>query len=427
MPAPWLLSCLIAVIIASGTSQAIAHDIPKQRVDRTLQLVFEPGRLRLEYALELDDTTIAADLRRLNPGPLPPDPDQWLAAYGELIAPRLAESVHLSGPNGPLAWKVGKITRTRQQHTIYNLTFDAPLAKPGSYRLRDTNFGTSEGLSRMGVKSTSSMVLTSQGRYPEQADAEPYQPVWLLDNEALKQTRQWSGSVQWNETQTHPNISVTAEPPLAPQPEPTPLWAAFLLGLWHTLQPGHGKSWLAAVAARTNPGLAANISLISGWALSHFAVIALLAIMALVISPESLTGLSLSLKHLAALLIAVPAAHRLGMQAYEKRSQKPSHASAPANHNPLPISTLSTGLTAGLVPCWEAVGLLLLGISAGHPSQGLALVGSFIGGGLAVMIVMILTARIVGQRLYHSPSVSYVFMMGLDVVVLACGLRLLLA
>lgn len=84
-------------------------------------------------------------------------------------------------------------------------------------------------------------------------------------------------------------------------------------------------------------------------------------------------------------------------------------------------------MTAGLVPCWEAVGLLLLGISAGHPLQGLGLVGAFIAGGVCVMIVMILTARIAGQRLYRSPSVSYVFMIGLDVVVLACGLRLLLA
>jgi len=422
MPARRPFFRLIACILAACVSSASAHDIPKQRVDRTLQLIFSPGRVQLDYALELDDTTIAADLRRLNPAPLPPDPDQWLAAYGQLIAPRLADSVQLSGPDGPIAWHVARINRTRQQHTIYNFSFEAELTGPGPYKLRDTNFGTSEGLSRLGVRSTGPVVLTSQGSYPESADSEPYQSVWLLDDDALKRTRQWSGKVQWTAPQPIARQEVPVEPP-APAAQ-TPFWAAFLLGLWHTLQPGHGKSWLAAVAARSKGGIAATISLITGWVLSHFAVIALLAVMALVISPESLTGLSLSLKHLAALLIAVPAAHRLGLQMRHPKELPPARV---IHHNSLSLNSLSTGMTAGLVPCWEAVGLLLLGISAGHPAQGLGLVGAFIGGGVCVMIVMILTAKIAGQRLYRSPSVSYVFMMGLDVVVLACGLRLLLA
>ena len=418
---------MIACIVAAGFCRATAHDIPKQRVDRTLQITVSPGQLQLDYALELDDTTIAADLRLLNPAPLPPDPDQWLAAYGQLIAPRLAESIQLNGPDGPITWQVARINRTRQQHTIYNITYQALLPAQGHYRLRDTNFGTSDGLSRLGVKPTDSVVLESPDIYPQSADAEPYQPVWLLDDNALKRTRQWSGTIHWTETQDITNKELAPEPADSKPPSTTPLWAAFLLGLWHTLQPGHGKSWLAAVAARSRAGLVATISLITGWVLSHFAVIALLAVMALVISPESLTGLSISLKHLAALLIAAPAAHRLGLLVHQGQAPVKPSSPAPKSHNPLSINALSTGLTAGLVPCWEAVGLLLLGISAGHPAQGLALVGSFIGGGVLVMVVMILTAQIAGGRLYRGQTMSYLFMTALDLAVLACGLRLLLA
>ena len=106
--------------IIGWASGAEAHDIPKQRVDRTLQLKFEPGNVFLTYSLEIDDTTIASDLRRLKPAPLPPDPDEWLDAYGKLLAPQLLEGLQIRGPNEVelKPWQIINIKRTREQHTI---------------------------------------------------------------------------------------------------------------------------------------------------------------------------------------------------------------------------------------------------------------------------------------------------------------------
>jgi len=52
------------VILALSPVDSFSHDLPKQRVDRTVQLRFGQGRLVIDYTLELDDTTIARDLKR---------------------------------------------------------------------------------------------------------------------------------------------------------------------------------------------------------------------------------------------------------------------------------------------------------------------------------------------------------------------------
>lgn len=419
-----------ALILVRGLN---AHDIPKQRVDRTIQLIVSPGLMRVEYALELDDTTIAADLRRLKPGPLPVAPEEWLDAYGRLVAPRVAAALILDGPKGlpGEAWHVDFIDRKQEQHSIYQFHLSHRLPKPGAYRFKDSNFLTSEGLSRLGVMGAAGeeVSVKNDADYPTKANAKPYEPVWLLDGDALKRTRQWSGTISWSNSTAKPEQG-GQEPQSRTSQEDNqstnPILAAFLLGVWHTLQPGHGKTWLAAISAKTrlNPGSA--LSLIAGWVASHFAVIFVLVVAALMLAPESLTPFSLLFKQSAGLLIAAPAAYRLGVS-LRRQFTNTIDVSPGMEINTIGFeSPLSAGLTAGLVPCWEANGLLLLGVSAGHPVVGLKLLGAFIAGGLVVMILMIAFATIASRRLYRSQSMGYVFMIGLDAVVLACGLRLLL-
>ena len=411
---------------ASGSE---AHDIPKQRVDRTLQLKFEPGYVFLSYSLEIDDTTIASDLRRLKPAPLPPDPDEWLDAYGKLLAPQLLEGLQIRGPNEVelKPWQIINIKRTRDQHTIYHLDFKHELTTSGPYRIRDTNFGTSEGLSRLGASASAGASLKSLATYPEKATNHPYQPIWMLDDDALKRTREWSGEVIWAPTSTDTNKPEDSQPlPLEdiPTKERPLIWASFLLGFWHTIQPGHGKSLMIASSARQSKGLRNHLETMTGWVISHFAVILVLSCVAWVMSPDFLTSFSVGLRQLAGLLIAGPAAYRLG-QAFS--TWRTPATSIDLKHDiPMTQNGLSIGLTAGLVPCWEAVGLLMLGFSAGHPWTGLALVGGFIAGGVLVMILMIVFAGFFGDQLSRTGFVGYVCMTALDIAVLWAGLLLLL-
>jgi|GEM_PF-3340097 len=426
---------------------ANAHDLPRQRVDRTVQLRFEPARLLVEYTLELDDTTIARDLKRLrNDEELPPDPDEWLDHYGRLVAPLIASALLLDGPDskGNRTWDVVEIQRHREIHTIYSFRFGTSLERPGKFRFRDTNFGTSEGISRLGVASSGSAEAKSDEAYPASAVDEPYRPVWMLDEKELRRTVEWSGNVDWNLTKAVESKRAELPPGAgsASESKPVRFWplglgfmSAALLGVLHTLQPGHGKTLLAAATLSGDRRKSSGWSIAVGWVVSHFAVIFVLAALALVLPESTLSTVSISLKKIAGFLIACPAAYRLGKRMHEvskgshfQRSKQDSAAMPPRDvSNSHGGNGLLLGLTAGLIPCWEAIGLLLLGVSAGHALTGLGLVLAFMSGSLCVVVISMLAARWISAILDTNRKSGQFLMIGLDVVVLVTGAGLLLA
>jgi ABC-type nickel/cobalt efflux system permease component RcnA len=423
----FLVSAAIAFIfVLSLIHQLDAHDIPKQRVDRTIQLTFEPARLRLEYSLELDDTTIAADLRRLRPGALPPDPEEWLNAYGKLVAELLPKAFRLTGPDQLSIndWKTVSIERIREQHTVYEFTYEIGLPLKGNWKFADQNYQSSDGLSRLGVKSAGGVSLNSFANYPELAKNKAYEPIWMLDEKAQKQTTSWQGELSWNGNDP-PNFPTETKSDIISEPTDNTRFTiigAFLLGLWHTLQPGHGKSWLMASAMLRTKGIFESFRVITGWALSHFMVLFLMAVVALFFPVTATTQLSNSLRLLAALLIACPAAERLGRLFAENTTEAKMNKANQLSNSP---NSFRLGMIAGIVPCWEAIGLLLLGLSAGYPLQGLILVLSFVSGSLLVMIMLILFADFILRYFTIGGFLGYIFNMAMNLIVLAAGLRLL--
>ena len=95
----------------------------------------------------------------------------------------------------------------------------------------------------------------------------------MLDDDALKRTREWSGEVIWAQTSTVTNKPTDSQPlPVedVPTKERPLIWASFLLGFWHTIQPGHGKSLMIASSARQSKGLRNHLETMTGWVISHF-------------------------------------------------------------------------------------------------------------------------------------------------------------
>jgi ABC-type nickel/cobalt efflux system permease component RcnA len=446
---PPLLRLITVISILNCVAPfANAHDLPKQRVDRTVQLILEPGSLVVDYTLELDDTTIARDLKRLrNDAELPPDPDEWLDEYGRLVAPLIASALKLnSSADGAddIVFQVVDIERRREIHTIYAFRFRGSLNGPGRYRFRDTNFGTSDGVSRLGARAHGGVNLKSDHDYPESAASQPYRPVWMLDESELRKTVEWNGTVDW----PGKVVALTELPPAPYTPTLTEpegyltfrltrlgLISAALLGILHTLQPGHGKTLLAAASLAGGQRRTGELAIVTGWVIGHFAVIFLLAVISLVVSDTSLMSVSVSLKKTAGFLIACPAAFRLGerirtLLGVSVRTTQESETGEPASRTERVIessSGLFTGITAGLIPCWEAIGLLLLGISAGHPLQGLYLVGAFIAGSLVVVIAAMRAARAISPILTPNRTSGQILMIGLDMIVLMTGANLLLS
>lgn len=447
-PGPLLCGIASLVFVAFAPVVTFSHDLPKQRVDRTVQLRFAPGRFIVDYTLELDDTTIARDLKRLrNAQELPPDPDEWLDQYGQLVAPLIATSlkVDLPGDQPAPTWKVVAVERRREIHTIYSFRFGIEPVQPGRYRFRDTNFGTSDGVSRLGVEAEPGTILKSDGEYPASAASEPYRPVWMLDEPALRKTVEWSGTVEWQMLKAdeiaRPSVENSPADSSVTQPASRfwsmrlGIFSAIFLGMLHTLQPGHGKTLLAAAALTGDRLKRQGLAIVAGWVSSHFAVIFLLAALSLILSSASLVTISASLKKIAGFLIACPAAYRLGERirgfSTKPKRTETENTQETVNSDSAPhvaqSSGLITGITAGLIPCWEAIGLLLLGIAAGHVVTGLGLVAAFMAGSLIVVAVSMRAVRLISPILDPNRRSGQFLMIGLDMVVLATGANLLLA
>src|SRR5262249_51751160 len=86
---------MVALYVARGfvASTALAHDIPNERIDRSIQATVAPGSLAIDYEVSLTELTLTQDLRRLI-GSLPgADRLEWLARYGQETGPLNAKGL----------------------------------------------------------------------------------------------------------------------------------------------------------------------------------------------------------------------------------------------------------------------------------------------------------------------------------------------
>ncbi|MFM1801869.1 MAG: hypothetical protein RJA81_1221, partial [Planctomycetota bacterium] len=329
-------------------------------------------------------------------------------------------------------------------HPVYEFTFTLDLNETGEYRFKDTNFGTSEGLSRLGVRSVSPCQIESKESYPEVVDDEDYRPVWMLGPKELEKTRSWSGTVIWNPEQLKSNqpeqsssgylekanaldqFEVSRKLEQGSIPSRFTVIGAFLLGFWHSMTPGHGKSLITLMSARSQIGTLSGIRLLSGWMISHFAMILSLAGLTFLLPLRFVQSLSSAFINLASLLIALPASYRLGadirltINSAEMASQSNSRTSETISH-----SVFHTGLTAGMIPCWEAIGLTLIGLSSGNPLLTLQLVLSFICGSMTLMILLVILSGYIQQKITMSTKTRYYFFTTVDLLLVLAGLRML--
>ena len=81
---------------------ARSHDIPNQRVDRSIQVTVGPGRLEIAYEVSLTELTLTQDLRALM-GSLPgAERSAWLALYGEVTGPLNAKGFAVTVDGQPV-------------------------------------------------------------------------------------------------------------------------------------------------------------------------------------------------------------------------------------------------------------------------------------------------------------------------------------
>jgi ABC-type nickel/cobalt efflux system permease component RcnA len=173
--------------------------------------------------------------------------------------------------------------------------------------------------------------------------------------------------------------------------------AALVLGAAHAVQPGHGKTLVAAATLGSGGSRWRGAALAAIVTVAHMASVVLLALALGLTRSIRYRSLDDSLAAVAGFTIAAIGAWRLGRHLGgfgEHQDESPSGAAS--------RSLVGLGLAGGLVPCWDAILLVLLAEATGRLGLGLALLAAFSAGMGGVLVVVGLAAGKLRRRLAGS-------------------------
>lgn len=398
--------------------QGFSHDIPNERVDRSIQVEVGPNRLRIGYEVGLSELTLAQDLRNLL-GTLPGSDRQALfERYGRETGPLNARGLLVTVDGRDQELRFQDFTLAVEEHPRYLFHFEANLPPRGRLVVQDTNYVASEGTSRLALRASAGVEVRGYDG-PGDVDQVPIRPVWRLNDAEERRTKRVE--VDFGP----PTLALTSPPPRAPAPSrpttSTPSVAAqspdsrkrdglsrlldrpaglTLLGLWltalglgaaHAVQPGHGKSIVAAAMVGERGEWGRGLLLAAITTLAHFGVVVLLAAAIWVTRSSRYAEIHSGLAGVAGFLIAAVGLWRLGrhLGGYGEHAGA-SEAVAIGGRG-----LIGLGLAGGLVPCWEAVVLVVLAELAGRLALGIFLLTGFsLGMGAVLVAVALLAGRL---------------------------------
>jgi nickel/cobalt transporter (NicO) family protein len=430
-PRFFLFAFLCALCVLRGES-VFAHPVPKANHDRAIEVVLTPTALRVQYHLEVNEDQAALDLARLE---LPREefaaittPAAFYQAYLRHLAPLLAGNLDakLDGQSLPFICKDGRRDKSVNDHLRCDFTFEAAwTAAPGSrhtFSFREANYEAEDfdrlQLTLRAVPGISLQSVTA----PEQALLDR-PPLELRPGDAERLRRAEATFVVGEATQT----TATEPKPAEPQPTTTPteeseqspkllhllldtrrglivlLLLATGFGAIHALTPGHGKTLVAAYLVGQHGTVWHALFLGLMTTLTHTGAVFVLAVVFL-ISPSSARWLADVQGLLGGLFIVVLglwlSVQRLFGRAdhFHIGGHSHHHHGDGADHVHLPVLAEGTrvrrwhllllGIRGGLVPCWDAVLLLCLAISAQRLWLGVPLLLAFSTGLAGVLVVL---------------------------------------
>ncbi len=394
-----------AVLIALLVSPAVAwaHPLFRQHHDRTVLVRLTETGVVVEYTLALDHWTLLSDLVPFRDEIDPAQgPKHLYREFARLYGPRVAEGLLLEVDGRELKLRyAGKHDFKEEDHLRYRFVVEAawPKAARSQTRLKitDSNFTLDPGTFRIAVQPGPGVTIVES---TAAADPEKVKPIPLseLDARQAEKVRTAEalfliappGNDAAIQVRTSLDWSVRVES------EPAGFWAvlrsldarrlldsnlgiglvltlAFILGAIHSLQPGHGKTLVAAylVGEQGTIGHAFFLGLVT--TLTHTGVVFLLAIIVPLFWPgtqgEIAFGLALGSGILVMLISVWLVLRRLGGQAGHVHlfGGHHHHHGPDGHHHHLPADNggrvrwwalASLGITGGIVPCGEAVFLL---------------------------------------------------------------------
>jgi nickel/cobalt transporter (NicO) family protein len=419
----WLAVALALAIACVRVPAAWPHDIPNARIDRSTQVTVTPGRVQIDYEVSLTELTLTQDLRALAGGLPGADRAEWLARYGQVTGPMNAKGILAAVDGQPLEFAHRGYDLALEEHPRYTFHFDATIPTEGRLSVRDTNFVSSEGTSRLAVRGRGGVVVAGGDDLPTEVDQIEIRPFWLLSDAEERRTKQvevryrsapaGAGSVSLKRHAAGDEHGIERPAPPLTQHDATPgigrgldggaggisrlldettkvpwlilVMIAVGLGAAHAIQPGHGKTLVAAAAIGPGARFYQPALLGIGTTLAHMGSVLLLAAALWYTGATRLEAVHQMLTKVAGFAIAAVGTWRVGryLGGFEAHHRDELDRAALSNR-----ALFGLGLAGGMVPCWDAVGLLVLAAALGRLAAGVGLVLAF-SVGMAVVLVAV--------------------------------------
>ncbi|MFO0799283.1 MAG: hypothetical protein U0804_17590 [Gemmataceae bacterium] len=424
-----------------AASAASAHPLPNTRYDRTVAVRLGPESVQVKYTLEVTQFTIFLDGAKLFTADEIAKLDKtgrgFVLAYAKKIAPEIARDLRAASDGTPLTFAVEKIELEGGDHPRFRFEFRAPWP-PGPERrsltFDDDSFPEKPGVLALTVAAAGSDNGVSFDDLIEPDPRWRDRPAIDLTPEQAARVRKASAVVKLPRAIADPNapklpepappaVTVTEEPrslaaDLVARGLPALfdssaglgvlLLAAFLFGAAHAFTPGHGKTLVAAylVGERGTVGHALILAVTTTVAHTG-SVIAVAAVLWGVYGNEVPGTTQGVLQFLGGVLVAAVGAWLLmrrltgradhfhfggGHHHHHDHGDGHHH-----HHGPPPEDAKTTfgwtrlilmGLGGGLIPCWDAVLLLLAATALNRVGFAVPLLLAFSLGLGAVLVLL---------------------------------------
>lgn len=421
---------LILAVIALVCSPLSAHPLPNLRYDRAISVRLAADGVTVRYWLELSDWTMVLDGKNL----FTPEETKSIVGsrdyakkYAAKKAPLIADDLRAALDGEPLAWKATAIDIVPEHdHLSFRFTFRSGwLPKPGAihtFAIEEQNFEDRSGTITLTVEDTADGVEVRGVEAPS-PELRGKSPLELKPGEAAKLRR---ATVTF-EIKGLPPVSAPppSEPVVTVTGEKPPLWEdlserglaalfdsgyglgvllllAFAFGAAHAFTPGHGKTLVAAylVGERGTVRHACILGITT--TLAHTGSVILVAVILRAVYGDNIPAITAAvLKLIGGLLI-----FGVGLWLFLQRARgRADHVHLFGDHHHEPkvesknsiLRVIMLGIGGGVVPCWDAVLLLLVAITAGQLVAAVPLLFAF-SAGLASVLVALGVAVVFAHR-----------------------------
>lgn len=411
----WLFFCVLS---------APAHPLPNMRFDRTVHVRLGPTAAEVRYTLELNDWTMVLDGKNLvSPADVQSNPTSgsYSRAYATKKAPHIADNLRAALDGVDLPFRVERFDiEPERDHMKLRLLFRAAwsptLGKPHEFTFEDQNFEDRSGAVTLTLDRTGEGIELTD--VVEPVGLRGKSPLELKPDEVPRLRRASAEFVLASRAAEPPGATATSEEDRAVEPPAPPsvfsglanrgiaalfdtgyglgvmLLLAFGFGAAHAFTPGHGKTLVAAylVGERGTVRHALVLGLVTTAA--HTGSVIAVAVILRAYYGDTVPATTEAALKVAGGLLIFGVGLWLFLQRIRGRADhvhlfSDHHHAEPTEARKTPFGWLRVvllGLGGGIVPCWDAVLLLLVAASAGRLGIAVPLLLAFSAGLAAVLV-----------------------------------------